>query len=157
MAANRSVFILEQVRAALDANPLFFVHSVHRPRFAADVNCYPFILNQRTGEVLEDGAGDSTGVVTLTILFDAKVQTDTKNEGLGTQKYGQIVQACEDALANFETSILQTKPSDAHTGGLFKTVITSIRVMGWDGHFDNGANEIAVGCQVEISYYHIAL
>lgn len=157
MAANRSIFILDSVRNALDANALFTLHKVHRPSFNADVNCYPYIVSQRTGETLEDGAGDSTGVCTVGVLFDAKVQSDPQAQGLGTQKYGQIVQACEDALANWETAIIATKPSDVHTGGLFKTVITSIKLTGWDGHWDNGGNGIMVGCQIEVNYMHIAL
>ena len=157
MAANRSVFILDQVRTALDANPLFTVHKVHRPKFTADVNAYPYIVSQRTGEILENGAGDSTGVCTVGVLFDANVASDPQALGLGTAKYGDIVQACEDALADWETSILSSKPSDSHTGGMFKTIITHVKLTGWDGHWDNGGNGIAVGCQIEVNYMHIAL
>lgn len=157
MHANRSVFILHEVRNALDANALFTVHNVHRPSFAANVNAYPYIVSQQTGETLEDGAGDSTGVALVGVLFDAKVSSDTQAVGIGTNKYGDIVQAAEDAFANWEAVISAAKPSDTHTGGLFKTVITSVRLIGWDGHWDNGGNAIAIGCQLEVSYYHIAL
>lgn len=157
MADNRSTFILGEVRNALDANVLFTVHKVHRPSFNADVNCYPYIVSQTVGDVLEDGAGDSTGVCTIGILFDARVQNDSQNQGLGTVKYGQIVQAAEDALANWESAILVSKPSDVHTGGLFKTVITGFRFIGWDGHWDNGGNGIMIGARLDINYLHIAL
>lgn len=157
MAANRSVFILDSVRNALDANALFTVHKVHRPSFNADVNCYAYIVTQTVGDVLEDGAGDSTGTCTVGILFDARVQSDPQNQGLGTAKYGEIVQAAEDALANWESAIISSKPSDTHTGGLFKTVITGFRFIGWDGHWDTGGNGIAVGAQLDINYLHIAL
>ncbi len=157
MADNRSAFVLQQVRTALDANALFTLHSVHRPNFTSTVNAYPYIVSQRTGETLEDGSGDSTGVVTVGILFDSKVASDTQSVGIGTTRYGDIVQACEDALADWESSISQSKPSDVHTGGLFKTVITSVRLIGWDGHYDTGGNTVTVGCQLEVSYYHIAL
>lgn len=157
MAANRSQFILNEVRAALDANALFTLHKVHRPSFAADVNCYPYIVSQRTNETLEDGAGDSTGVCTIGLLFDAKVATDTQSQGIGSDKYGDIVQAAEDALANWESAIISNKPSDTHTGGLFKTIITGIKLLGWDGHWDNAGNGLAIGAQVEVYYMHIAL
>jgi len=157
MYANRSVFIIDKVRLAMDAQPLFNVTKVHRPKFATSVNCYPYIVSQRTGETLENGAGDSTGTVVVGILFDANVKSDTQGLGLGTDKYGEIVQACEDAFADWESDIIVNKPTDTHNGGLFKTIITSIRMIGWDGHWDNGSNGIAVGCQIEVNYMHIAL
>jgi hypothetical protein len=157
MYANRSVFIIEQVRQALDQNALFNVTKVHRPKFGTNVNCYPYIVQQRTNYTLEDGAGDSIGTVTIGILFDANVSSDTQGAGLGTDKYGEIVQACEDAFANWEMDVLSDKPSDEHTGALFKTIITGVSFIGWDGHWDNGANTIAIGCQIEVNYMHISL
>lgn len=157
MAANRSAFILSEVRTALAAETSFTVVNIDRPNNGDAVQVYPFILSQATRETLEDGAGDSTGVAIVNILFDVPVNADANDTGTATVSYGDVVQKCENALADWETTITSTPPKDTHTGGLFKTTITGLRVQGWDGLYDKGQTSYVTACTIEVYYTHIAL
>lgn len=157
MAANRTEFILSEVRTALAAETSFTVDTVHRPNSTSGIAVYPFILSQETRETLEDGAGDSTGSASINILFDLKVGNDPSGTGLATALYGDIVQKTENALADWESTITSTPPRDTHTGGLFKTIITGMRVLGWDGLYDRGSTQFVTACSIEVYYTHIAL
>lgn len=158
MAANRSAFILSEIRDVLDAEPSFTVTKVHRPNNSADITVYPYIVSQtHDSDMMESGAGDSTGQVELGLLFDAQAGNDAANAGLGTDIYASIVDKTENAFADYEAEIVATKPRDTHSSGNFRTVITGARVTGWDGHYDKAGNRIMVGARVLVSFWHIAL
>ena len=150
MSANRSAYILATVRDILDAETTFDVVKVWRESPSLDkATVYPFILNQTFTEYSEDGYNTGYGTASVNVIIHQKVTGDPAREGTNTDKYGEIVQKVEELIENATWPVYE-----AHTGNLFKTAIHDIRILSWDGQFDNGDTKVNIGCLLNIDFTH---
>ena len=149
MAANRSAYILEQVRTVLATDATINVIKVWKADFRDGIVAYPFILNQTFTSVWENGYNTGEGIAQVNILFHDKTQADPSGAGINTDAYGEIVAKVEKLFAD-----CVVPRYEAHTGNVFATTIHDMRITSWDGQFDIGDTKVNIGCLLEVQFTH---
>ena len=149
MAANRSAYILERVRAVLATDTSINVVKVWKGDFQDRIIAYPFILNQTFTDFGENGYNIGNGVATVNILFHDKTQADPSASGVNTDAYGELISKVEILFADTVLPV-----HEAHTGNVFATTIHDMRITSWDGQFDIGDTKVNIGCLLEVQFTH---
>lgn len=149
MATSAQMYIVDCMIDALQSDGSLTPRRIWRPdAYESGTSiCYPYVSSMQYDSDAESGQSLGLGRASVEIMCNAMVESDPSEQGIATERAGEIATAVKYALESYDLDALTSNDD-----GRFICNIVNIHVDGNVGNFNIGSNKVQMGIAATVTF-----